>query len=303
MLLRQVALVSQSASVVLGELTRVSAALQKQIARDFGPIWEIHATVDSFASLTDVPLGYWPIIIRDDVGEKYSAAGIHLDNNGQPFSLVQSSKTWPQTCSHEVLEMLADPFGERVIAGQAPKEARKQGRVEFLVEVCDPSEDSKFAYTVNDIRVSDFYTPAFFDPVAAPGVRYSFTGAIKRPREVLRGGYISWHNTVNNHWYQLQWFGARKKVVDLGVFAASSKSTREWIDEHTHTPRRLADAGVKVATRETFASLQPGSGTAKASLGRAGFLQKEIATIVTGAKAHGRTQHPGRNTRTPVRKR
>ena len=281
MLLRQVALVSQSASVTFRELARVSAALQKQIARDYGPIWEIHATVDSFDALEDVPLGYWPIIIRDDVGQKYSAAGIHLDNNGQPYSLVQSSKTWPQTCSHEVLEMLADPFGDRVIAGHAPKEASKHGRVEFLVEVCDPSES--FGYTVNDIKVSDFYTPAFFDPIPAAGVRYSFTGAIKRPREVLKGGYISWHNTVDNHWYQLQWFDARKKVVDVGVFEASSKSTREWIDERTQTPRRLQGKAVKPA-QKAFSTLARGTGTEVASSGRAGFLQKEIGAILKKRK-------------------
>ena len=97
MLLRQVALVSQSASVAFRELARVSAALQKQIARDFGPIWEIHATVDSFDALEDVPLGYWPIIIRDDVGEKYSAAGIHLDNIDQVVARVTPPQNRPRS--------------------------------------------------------------------------------------------------------------------------------------------------------------------------------------------------------------
>jgi hypothetical protein len=52
-----------------------------------------------------------------------------------------------------------------------------QGRVEFLVEVSDPSEAAQFGYTVNGIPVSDFYTPHYFDPVQANGVRYSQTGA------------------------------------------------------------------------------------------------------------------------------
>jgi len=63
--------------------------------------------------------------------------------------------------------------------------------VQFLVEACDPSEATEFAYTANGILVSDFYSVRFFDPVAARGVRYSFTGAIRRPREVIRGGYLS----------------------------------------------------------------------------------------------------------------
>jgi hypothetical protein len=280
-MLQQVALVSQARSVPHGEVSRVAAAIQKQVARDFGPLWSVTATVDGFARLADVPLGYWPVIVRDDVGDNYNAAGIHLDDNGQPFSLVQASDEWPQTASHETLEMLADPFGKRVIAGLAPKEAKKQGRVEFLVEVCDPSEATAFGYTVNDVLLSDFYTPNFFDPVAAPGVRYSFTGAITAPRQVLEGGYISWHNTVNNHWYQLRWFTtARPTVADLGVFDASSKSTREWIDEQTHTPLRVQASRARMRPNAMFASLAPGSGTSAAASAWATRLEAQIATLL-----------------------
>jgi hypothetical protein len=52
----------------MSNLLRVSAALQKQASRDLAPIWELSATVDAFAKLKDVPDGYWPIIIKDDIG-------------------------------------------------------------------------------------------------------------------------------------------------------------------------------------------------------------------------------------------
>src|SRR5262249_16165419 len=67
-------------------------------------------------------------------------------------------------------------------------------RVTYLVEVCDPSEAGENGYQVNGVLVSDFYTPNFFDPVAADGVRYSFTGAVEAPLTVLPGGYISWQD-------------------------------------------------------------------------------------------------------------
>ena len=35
--------------------------------------------------------------------------------------------------------------------------------MEFLVEVCDPCEVPALGYTVNGVRVSDFYTPRYFD--------------------------------------------------------------------------------------------------------------------------------------------
>jgi hypothetical protein len=220
MLVRQVALVSETQTVSSSDLGRVSAALQKQAVRDLGPIWEVQSTVDAFSKLEDVPLGYWPVIVRDDINTP-GAAGLHEDKDGQPFALVQASEGWSLTASHEVLEMLVDPFGSRLVAGQSPK--RGQGRVEFLVEVCDPSEDSSFAYTVNGVTVSDFYTPHYFDPVTNPSVRYSFTAAIKNPRKVLKGGYLSWHDPVSDHWFQEIFFSGTKPTFrDIGQLTAEA---------------------------------------------------------------------------------
>jgi len=240
MLIVQVALVSDTQQVSASELTRVAAALQKQAVRDFAPIWEIQATVDPFVQLEDVPIGYWPIIVRDDIGVG-NAAGIHLDKDGQPFALVQYNGSWSLTASHECLEMLADPYGSRLIAGKSVKEG--QGRVEYLVEVCDPSEAAQFAYTVNGVTVSDFYTPHFFDPRKSAGVRYSYTGAVTEPREVLRGGYLSWHHPPSDHWWQLVWFGPKQEYSDLGPLARGVESIRAQIDRITSMESFRAERG------------------------------------------------------------
>src|SRR5208337_2570186 len=119
--------------------------------RDLTPIWEISATVDAFDKLEDVPMGYWPILVLDDI-QTPGAAGIHEDKNGQPFALVTAASTldgWSLTASHEALEMLVDPFGNHLVAGDSPKS--DQGRVSFLVEVSDPSEAADFGYSVNGI--------------------------------------------------------------------------------------------------------------------------------------------------------
>src|SRR5262249_37414244 len=150
---------SQTNHVRLNQLAVAAAAIQKQITRDFGPIWELDADVAAFGELSDVPLGYWPIVIREDI--RIDAQGIHLNKqNGQPFALVQFSKNWTLTTSHECLEMLADPSGNRTQAGNSIKAG--QGRVAYVVEVCDPCEAARFAYSVNGVLVSDFYTPNFF---------------------------------------------------------------------------------------------------------------------------------------------
>ncbi|HET6992009.1 MAG TPA: hypothetical protein VFJ43_11825, partial [Bacteroidia bacterium] len=193
MLTCHIALVDNSGKIKLRELSLVAAALQKQVIRDFGPIWNVKATVDAFEKMRDIPVGYWPIIIRSKLGG--DDAGYHLDRQGQPLALVEYANDWPIVCSHECLEMLADPFGNRLVAGNALKEWHEKHpanrgvkRVSYLVEVCDPCEDDDFSYTVNGITVSDFITPQYYDPDDTEGGRYSFTGKIKLPRTLLKNG-------------------------------------------------------------------------------------------------------------------
>src|SRR5262249_43762926 len=133
--LTHLALVVETNRIPVGEVKEVASAVQRQLARDFGPIWGLQATIDPFASLDDVPPGYWPVLVRDDF-PGMEIIGIHLDRDNQPFALVKNSPTWSITVSHEVLEMVADPWGSRLIPGGSPMEG--QGLVEIMVEVCDP---------------------------------------------------------------------------------------------------------------------------------------------------------------------
>jgi hypothetical protein len=256
------------------DVARVAAALQRQATRDFAPIWNISATVDAFPRLEDVPVGYWPMIVETDINVP-GAAGVHEDKDGQPFALIAMSDSWSLTASHEMLEMLADPFGRRLIPGTSPK--RGQGRVEFLVEVCDPCEAANFAYTVDGILVSDFYTPHFFDPTDSPGTRYSYTGALTEPRQVLRGGYLSWHDPASDHWWQETFFTQRRQYRDLGVFDAKSGSVRAWIDAQTDHP------GIDQGLRKTDASLKSavaaGKAIEEASSPKAAAWREQVAVL------------------------
>ena len=273
MLTINLALVSEVQGHDPGDVSRVAAALQRQASRDFGPIWGVSATVDAFPRLEDIPVGYWPMIIETDIGMP-GAAGVHEDKDGQPFALITMSDSWSLTASHEMLEMLGDPFGKRVIPARSPK--RGQGRVEFLVEMCDPCEADQFAYTVNDILVSDFYTPRFFDPKPVDGTRYSFTGALKRPREILRGGYISWHEPVSDHWWQQVWFGERRQYRDLGVFSGSG-SLRAWVDAQTDHPG--IDRGLKKSDPALKAAVAVGKETADSAASNAEKWRAQIRAI------------------------
>ena len=273
MILRHVALVSETQSISFSELGRVSAALQKQAVRDLGPVWNIQSTVDAFARLEDVPIGTWPIVVEDNINTP-GAAGVHEDKDGQPFALVMAESGWSLTASHELIEMLVDPFGRRLTEGQSPKQG--QGRVEFLVEPCDPSEATQFAYLINGVTVSDFYTPKYFSTVFNPADRYSHTGAIKRPRQVLRGGYLSWHDPVTDHWFQETFFqGNAPKFRDLGQLTASAKSFRRQIYDVTNE----AFAARRPKGKELTAASNALDAAAESIESKAAHWRKQIASL------------------------
>jgi hypothetical protein len=283
MFVTPLALVAETDRITPSQLNRVAAALQKQAIRDFAPLWQIPATVDAFDKLSDVPVGYWPMIVRDDIGEP-GAAGVHMDKNGQPFSLIQYSDSWSLTASHEMLEMLGDPWGNRLVAGQSPKP--DQGVVEFLVEVADPSEAPENGYTINGLLVSDFFTPNFYDPVNAAGVRYSFTGKLDGPRKILPGGYLSWRDPVSDHWWQQIWFGtAKPQFRDLGKLTARTGSLRSAIDSRTRTAERIANSGPQ---SDRFAAARTLTAAVKESTAaRADVWSSHIQDLRSGQTTEG----------------
>ncbi|MGE0025478.1 MAG: hypothetical protein AB7U07_00025 [Thermoleophilia bacterium] len=225
------ALVVEAPQIPTRTVMEIAAALQRQLIRDVAPIWGVYATLDAFASLEDVPPGYWPILVGDHF-PGVEPLGVHQDHNGQPFALVEASRSWSLTASHEVIEMVIDPWGNRTVPGGSPMAG--QGLVEIIVEVCDPPGDAQWAYTDNGYLRSDFVTPAYYDPVGAPGVRYSFTGAVTSPREILDGGYMSWRDPASGEWWQGIRTGGRDLVFrNIGRLDEDGRPMRERIDQFT----------------------------------------------------------------------
>lgn len=242
----------------------------------------INATVDSFDSLESVPVDYWPVILRDDINEP-GAAGFHTDDQGQPFSLVQVDEKWPFTASHETLEMLADPFGNRTVAGspppQAPSPISEFERVIYLVEVCDPCESEQLAYSVNGVNVSDFITPHYYDPNGATGVQYSFRGSVKEPHTVLEGGYVSFGNPLDNQWYQIVVENEVVKLRNLGeIKSTRGKSLREIVDRAVRRARKSERYRTKPAVLTAMATgINPR--LKETSTGRAKLLREQIKKL------------------------
>ncbi len=224
----RIALLSEIPDITTGELQRTAAAVQRQLTDDFGPAWQIDATIHSFASDEDVPDDCWRVTVTWDVPK---GDGVHQDDAGTPVAFVEWVDDWSAVVSHEVMEMLADPDGSRLIS--APSIKAGQGVVSYLVEVSDPCEAAQFHYEIDGLKVSDFCLPAYYDAASTPGGTYSHRGNLLAPHDVRPGGYLTWNDPSDGHWWQARWFdGAQPSFHDLGT-APPTGSFRAWIDAAT----------------------------------------------------------------------
>jgi hypothetical protein len=207
MLPLQVGLVPYWDGVVdIVELQRVAEALKIQLKEHFEPIWKIPATVTFFLSLEALPVGHIPLVIVPTGTLFAREHAFHITEKGQPVGLIEKTDKWSLSASHELLEMVCDPQGKRKVPGAsiadslkteivaAAKQFWPQGKVEYLLEICDPCQDSM--YIIEGVEVSDFVTPEYYTPAGTPDERYSFTRAVSSPLEVLNGGYITWYTSI-----------------------------------------------------------------------------------------------------------
>jgi hypothetical protein len=234
----QVGLIDKTGQLDPALVESTAAALNIQVMRDLPQYWNIHATVRYLPSAHKIPVGVWPVFLVAKLPS--GEGGVHLDKKNQPYSLVigtPDDDSWTIDASHETLEMLVDPTGNRLQASRAITSVGKStedtnGEFQYLVEACDPCEGNQYAYSIQGIAVSDFITPNFYDPVVAAGTRYSFGGNIKKPRQVLPGGYISFIDTQKDEIEQILFLGEKPELKVLGP--ASGASLRAFVDGKTH---------------------------------------------------------------------
>ncbi len=190
--MRTIQIVNHSTVVTDQQLAPIVAALQIQVSRDFAPIWDVDAHLVMVGKGQPVPAGTWQLLILDDA-DQAGCLGYHdMTADGLPLGKVfartdlTSGSSLSVTVSHELLEMLADPFIDRVVAVDL---GRLQGKL-YSLEVCDACEDDRLGYQINGVQVSDFITPYFFHARPPAGKKLDFCGHISHPFQILHNGYL-----------------------------------------------------------------------------------------------------------------
>jgi hypothetical protein len=249
MLQIKVVIVDTTKKIKVDTMAAAAEAINVQVTRDLPQFWNINAAVSYRPDHTTIPQGMWPVQLVESLPPP--AGGFHLTKHNQPYAKViatPDSDDWTIDASHEIIEMLVDPYGNRLQTSNAIGISRGSvkdgvGKYEYLVEACDPCEANKFAYSIDGVMVSDFITPNFYDPDVTSSGRYSFNGAVRRPREVLPGGYITWVDPKSSTLEQILWDDPSKPPYQKSLGPVpKNMSLREFVEQNTYTLMRAKRA-------------------------------------------------------------
>jgi hypothetical protein len=228
MTLSRIALTNKSSkNISFADIQQVAQALQTQLDRDFAPAWGVRATIVAFDKGENIAQNFWTMSIVD---KPLGGLGIHLDKAHKPFAQVKDTQDWSVTASHEMLEMLVDPYGQRFVKGPDIDPSSDGHLVNYLVEVGDPCEI--YEYSINAVAVSDFVTPEFYNANASAGTEVDFLSRLSKPYEVPAGCYISWIEPEDGRWHQ--------KQVD-GTFVRSARKADPQANPRDDRDQALGD--------------------------------------------------------------
>ena len=212
----RISVINESTVLADADVTPVVAALQKQVTNDFRPVWGTDAELTIVPKGAQPATGSWWLVLLDD-SDQAGALGYHdFTTEGLPIGKVfaasdlKAGTSWTVTASHELLEMLGDPNVNLTVFVQNSNTAG----ILYAYEVCDACEDDSLGYKIDDILLSDFVYPSWFESFRAEGsAQFDRGSKIDAPLQLLPGGYIGIFNVTSGNGWQQQ--TAEKRPVDL----------------------------------------------------------------------------------------
>jgi hypothetical protein len=207
----RIAVINENVSeITYNDLVKAVSAIQYQVNEHFYPVHGLTAEIKPFRSLEDVPVGFYPITIKYVIRNN-ELDGLHnVDEKGGPFGEIKFWKRWSYTLSHEILEMIKNPF---------LKEFRKSKSIfneetenpQFVEEVADATDGK--GYEIGGVEVSNFITPNWYDlydneyyiklGTRSKPVKYDYLGILTKPRQLYEGGNVAWLS-ITNEYFQAQ---------------------------------------------------------------------------------------------------
>jgi hypothetical protein len=253
------------------EVQTAIRAVNRQVAQDFEPHWSMGATLRLDGRSGGDPdqeklpeLRGDAVIYLWDKTDIPGALGYHDRNyRGIPFGFVftdlaqQLGESWTVTLSHEVLELIADPYVNILAMGPHPE--RPELMVFHWYEMSDAVQAE--TYQIDGIAVSNFVLPLYFTLDDEAEGRNDFLGT-KVAGESLKsfgvnpGGYIGFYNpeTGQHETYSKRRDNLAQRRMSIKAEALSARRAIRY--QRFHKP---ADAALAEGTDDKKRSKRPKS--------------------------------------------
>jgi hypothetical protein len=182
-----IAITNESSVINDADMPLVLGALRHQVIYDFAPAWGVSATLEAGEKSATLSPTKWGIVIADD-SDQAGALGYHETTSAgmpQGFVFARTDKedglSWTVTLSHELLEMLGDPYANLT--------AQLNNSELVAYETADAVEADDDGYDIGGIQLSNFVLPRWFEPgVDGP---YDYRHLLDAPLTLRPGGYIA----------------------------------------------------------------------------------------------------------------
>ena len=174
-----------NATTPLGvDLDALIAAMQGFVDEYVAPVWGTPAKLIKSEGFVK---GAWAMVFLDNADQPGALAYHDLTPDGLPEAKVFVKTTLANndlvsvSASHELVEMLVDPAINLLTTGP-------DSNVIYAYESADPVEELNFP--VNDIPMTDFVYPAYFEAFHKPGsTQFDYLKKVTKPFQILSGGY------------------------------------------------------------------------------------------------------------------
>jgi len=193
----RIAVVNHSTLIDNAVVYNFTKSLQRQVHRDFAPIWGADAIV--VATLAENVKPYQWVLGIFDNSDQANALGYHdLTPQGLPVMKVfvadsnAAGVSVSSVASHELCETLADPFIQGVVLLD---NGDGTGRI-FMQEVCDPVEADSYAIYGN--QMSNFATPWWFGDPKPAADKFDFLGNLTAPFTMTPGGFFGFRDITSS---------------------------------------------------------------------------------------------------------
>jgi hypothetical protein len=205
----EIAIMNQSGLVSDDDIRAMIPAFERQTNTDLAAVWPVQPMHFAFYPAgSPPPPGSWWLVFLVDSDQADDLAYHDLTDEGLPLSKVfvrtlrEENASLSVGATHEICEMVVDPWLNGAYQSQTD--------AFWANEICDPVEDDRYGYSIGNVLVTDFVTPAWFAYPHAAGP-YDYMRHVRAPFEVLTGGYAQKYEH-NRGWVQITGTRARKSL-------------------------------------------------------------------------------------------